>query len=261
MPSSPLGVAPADAPLSLSIDIGGTFTDLIVLDPSNGNAVIWKESTTPDDPTLGTMLGLANLVELSGIAPEHIGRVIHATTLFSNDLIERKGAPTGLMTTAGFADVLEIGRERKYELYDLFLEMPPPLVPRPWRHEVPERLAPDGSVEIPLDVTAVLREVEGLVADGEPDETLVALIRKNVRTPDETIGDLWAQVVALDLMEDRLLQLMAQAELADLQELAHEIQLRCETAMRAAISALPDGTYHSALQTDGLMDTPIELRV
>ena len=166
MPSSPLGAAPADAPLSLGIDIGGTFTDLVVLDPSNGNAVIWKESTTPDDPTRGTMLGLAKLVERSGIAPEHIGRVIHATTLFSNALIERKGAPTGLITTAGFADVLEIGRERKYELYDLFLEMPPPLVPRPWRREVPERLAPDGSVEIPLDVTAVLREVEGLVADG-----------------------------------------------------------------------------------------------
>src|SRR6516165_7522177 len=166
MPSSPRGAAPADAPLSLGIDIGGTFTDLVVLDPSNGNAVIWKESTTPDDPTRGTMLGLARLVERPGIAPERIGRVIHATTLFSNALIERKGAPTGLITTAGFADVLEIGRERKYELYDLFLEMPPPLVPRPWRREVPERLAPHGSVEIPLDVTAVLREVEGLVADG-----------------------------------------------------------------------------------------------
>jgi N-methylhydantoinase B len=67
-----------------------------------------------------------------------------------------------------------------------------------------------------------------LLCAGEPDETLVALIRKNVRTPDETMGDLWAQVVALDLMEDRLLQLMAQAELADLRELAHDIQLRCE---------------------------------
>jgi N-methylhydantoinase A len=166
MPSSPPGAAPADASFSLGIDIGGTFTDLVVLDPSNGNAAIWKESTTPDDPARGTILGLAKLVERSGIAPERIGRVIHATTLFTNALIERKGAPTGLMTTAGFADVLEIGRERKYELYDLFLEMPPPLVPRPWRREVPERLAPDGSVEIPLDIAAVLREVEGLVADG-----------------------------------------------------------------------------------------------
>ena len=166
MPSSPLPAAPADAPLSLGIDIGGTFTDIVVIDPSNGNAVIWKESTTPDDPARGVMLGLWKLVKRSGIALGRIGRVIHATTLFTNALIERKGVPTGLITTAGFADVLEIGRERKYELYDIFLEMPPPLVPRPWRREVPERLAPDGTVEIPLDVTAVLREVEGLIADG-----------------------------------------------------------------------------------------------
>jgi N-methylhydantoinase A len=166
MPSSPPSAALADAPLSLGIDIGGTFTDLVALDPSNGDAVIWKETTTPDDPARGAMLGFAKLVELYGVVPQRVGRVVHATTLLTNALIERKGAPTGLITTAGFADILEIGRERKYELYDVFLEMPPPLVPRPWRREAPERLAPDGTVEIPLDVTAVLREVEGLVADG-----------------------------------------------------------------------------------------------
>ena len=105
------------APLSLGIDIGGTFTDLVILDPSDGRAVIWKESTTPDDPSRGAMLGLARLLEKGGIAPASIGRVVHATTLFTNALIERKGAATGLLTTAGFADVLEIGRERKYELY------------------------------------------------------------------------------------------------------------------------------------------------
>jgi N-methylhydantoinase A len=156
----------SSAPLSLGIDIGGTFTDLVVLDPGSGDAVVWKESTTPDDPSRGAMQGLAKLLRRSGIAPARIGRVIHATTLFTNALIERKGVPTGLITTVGFADVLEIGRERKYELYDLFLEMPAPLVPRPWRREVPERLAPDGRVEIPLDLAAVLREAEALVADG-----------------------------------------------------------------------------------------------
>jgi N-methylhydantoinase B len=100
-----------------------------------------------------------------------------------------------------------------------------------------------------------------LMRAGRADETLVSLIRKNVRTPDETMGDLWAQVVALDLMEDRLLQLMAQAQLPDLRDLSQEIQLRCEKAMRAAIAVLPDGTYHSSLQTDGLMDKPITLRM
>ncbi|NBS44659.1 MAG: hydantoinase/oxoprolinase family protein, partial [Acetobacteraceae bacterium] len=154
------------APLSLGIDIGGTFTDLVILDPSDGRAVIWKESTTPDDPSRGAMLGLARLLEKGGITPASIGRVVHATTLFTNALIERKGAATGLLTTAGFADVLEIGRERKYELYDLFLEMPKPLVPRPWRREAIERLAPDGKVETPLDTKAMLHEVEFLAQQG-----------------------------------------------------------------------------------------------
>ncbi len=154
------------ASLSLGIDIGGTFTDLVILDPADGRAVIWKESTTPDDPSRGAITGLHKLLEKGGIAPSSIGRVVHATTLFTNALIERKGAATGLLTTDGFTDVLEIARERKYELYDLFLEMPAPLVPRPWRRAAFERLGPDGSIEKPLDVDAALREVESLVAEG-----------------------------------------------------------------------------------------------
>ncbi|MBP0466321.1 hydantoinase B/oxoprolinase family protein [Roseomonas sp. PWR1] len=100
-----------------------------------------------------------------------------------------------------------------------------------------------------------------LMRAGTTDETLVAILRQNVRTPDQTLGDLWAQVVALDLMEDRLVGLMRQAGLPDLTDLAAEIQGRCEAAMRAAIAALPDGTYRSELQTDGLMDTPITIRL
>ena len=154
------------APLSLGIDIGGTFTDVVIHDPRDGRAVIWKESTTPDDPSRGAMEGTKRVLEKAGAKPEQIGRVVHATTLFTNALIERKGAKTGLLTTAGFRDVLEIGRERKYELYDLFIEMPKPLVPRPWRREAMERLAADGSVEKKLDVDAALKEVAELVEQG-----------------------------------------------------------------------------------------------
>lgn len=100
-----------------------------------------------------------------------------------------------------------------------------------------------------------------LMRRGETDETLVAMIRQNVRTPDQTLGDLWAQVVALDLMEDRLLSLMEGYALPDLNDLAREIQGRCEAAMRGAIAALPDGTYRSELQTDGLLDAPITIRM
>ncbi len=154
------------APLSLGIDIGGTFTDLVIHDPRDGRAIIWKESTTPDDPARGALEGTRKVLEKAGAKPEQIGRVVHATTLFTNALIERKGARTGLLTTAGFADVLEIARERKYELYDLFIEMPKPLVPRPWRREAKERLAPDGTIEIPLDIDAALAEVGQMVEQG-----------------------------------------------------------------------------------------------
>jgi N-methylhydantoinase B len=100
-----------------------------------------------------------------------------------------------------------------------------------------------------------------LMRAGVADETLVAIIKKNVRTPEQTMGDLWAQVVALDLMEERLHILMEQAGLHDLTDLAAEIHRRCETAMRNAIAALPDGTYRSELQTDGLLDTPITIKL
>lgn len=100
-----------------------------------------------------------------------------------------------------------------------------------------------------------------LMRGGETDATLVAIIRQNVRTPDQTMGDLWAQVVALDLMEERLGALMEAYGLADLRALAGEIHGRCERAMRSAIAALPDGTYRSALQTDGVADRPVTIRM
>ncbi len=99
------------------------------------------------------------------------------------------------------------------------------------------------------------------MARGKIDETLEKLLRKNVRTPDQTMGDLWAQVVALDLMEARLVKLMEHYELAELGPLAGEMQGRCERAMRAAIRDLPDGVYKSSLMTDGVSDAPIRVEM
>ena len=152
--------------LSLGIDIGGTFTDIVVFDADRSHLAIWKESTTPDDPSRGVIAGVERVLRRDCIAAGAIGRVVHATTLFTNALIERKGARTGLITTHGFRDTIEIARERKYELYDIFIEMPVPLVPRSLRREVPERLGPDGTVEVPLDLDAVRREADLLVAAG-----------------------------------------------------------------------------------------------
>ena len=132
----------------LGIDVGGTFTDIVVYDAATGRQASRKELTTHDDPARGVMTGIDRLLRENAVAPADIGRLVHATTLFTNALIERKGATTGLITTAGFRDMLEIGRERKYELYDIRIDKPAPLVPRHWRLEVPERMAVDGSVRI-----------------------------------------------------------------------------------------------------------------
>lgn len=152
--------------LSLAIDIGGTFTDIVIYDPQAARHYIHKEYTTPDDPACGVIAGVKALLAREGIGADSITRVVLATTLFTNALIERKGAKCGLITTEGFRDVLEIQTERKYELYDIFIEMPHPLIPRFLCREVPERMTETGAVENPLDLDAVVREADALVADG-----------------------------------------------------------------------------------------------
>ncbi|WP_301592408.1 hydantoinase/oxoprolinase family protein [Sabulicella glaciei] len=138
--------------LSLGIDIGGTFTDLVLHGPGRERSDTLKVLTTHADPVQGILAGTRRLLEQAGAAPGEVGRVVHATTLFTNALIERKGARTALITTAGFRDLLHIGRERRYELYDLQLRPPEPLVPDRLRFEVPERVKADGTVLVPLDL-------------------------------------------------------------------------------------------------------------
>lgn len=151
---------------ALAIDIGGTLTDIVLYDDTTGRFVAHKELTTPADPAKGVVAGIQHLFTREGAEAARVTRVVHATTLFTNALIERRGAPTGLITTAGFRDTLEIGHERKYELYDLHLPLPQPLVRRALRLEAMERLAPDGTVEIPLDAASVLAAADALVAQG-----------------------------------------------------------------------------------------------
>jgi N-methylhydantoinase A len=160
---------------SLGIDIGGTFTDLVVYDHDSGRQWNRKVLTTHDDPARAVTAGVASLLGDERLQPSGVTRVVHATTLFTNALIERQGAPTGLLTTAGFADTLEIGRERKYELYDLNIARPEPLVPRTRRREVRERVAADGAVRQPLAVEELLAAVAHLIADGVTSIAVVFL--------------------------------------------------------------------------------------
>ena len=147
----------------VGIDIGGTFTDMLLVG-DDGAAVIAKTLTTPGDPSLAVENAMRPVLENDAVAARERGTLIHGTTLVTNALIERKGALTALLTTSGFRDAIEIGREHRYELYDLNLDLPKPLVPRHLRFDVPERMAADGSVLDKLD-EAFVRELVGELRD------------------------------------------------------------------------------------------------
>jgi len=153
-------------PYRLAIDIGGTFTDLVLWDETTGTLRGHKVLTTPRAPEEAALRGLRELCDRAGITPSQITTLIHATTLVTNALIERTGAPTALLTTAGFRDTLEMGKEQRYDIYDLFLQFPEPLVPRRWRIGIRERITRDGAVRVPLDLRQVRRVVRRLIRQG-----------------------------------------------------------------------------------------------
>ena len=151
--------------LRAGVDIGGTFTDLCLADGDHVLAV-GKALTTPRDPAEGVEMVLAETLEQLGVRASDLELIVHGTTLVTNAIIERRGAPTALLTTAGFRDAIEIGRERRYELYDLLVELPKPLVPRHLRFDVTERTLADGSVATELDEQVVERLAHELAESG-----------------------------------------------------------------------------------------------
>jgi len=160
---------------SAGVDIGGTFTDIVVYDHTSGRQVSRKVLTTHDDPTRAVVAGLIELLTKSGIGTADVQQLMHATTLFTNAVIERRGAPTGLITTEGFRDSLEIGREMRYELYDLSIDKPSPIVPRCWRTEARERCSAAGEVLVTLDKETVDAAAARLVAAGVQSVAIVFL--------------------------------------------------------------------------------------
>ena len=139
----------------LGIDIGGTFTDFVLLDEQRGWMEVGKCLTSADDPSRAVQDGFGEILRKTGRAAEEVSIVIHGTTLVTNTLIERKGARTGLITTQGFRDVLEMGNEIRYELYDLSLDKPEPLVARHLRCDLSERVTAQGEVLAGFDLNEV----------------------------------------------------------------------------------------------------------
>jgi N-methylhydantoinase A len=141
--------------IRIGVDVGGTFTDFVLHDPQRDLVHTGKLLTTPDDPSEAIVTGIVRLLKEMDIQASELHSIVHGTTLVTNTVIERTGAPVGLITTEGFRDVIEVGRETRYDLYDLFLEAPPTLVPRHRRREVSERMDFEGQVLMPLDEKAV----------------------------------------------------------------------------------------------------------
>jgi N-methylhydantoinase A len=139
----------------IGIDVGGTFTDFTLVNETDKKVSFHKVPSTPHDPSEAIGQGIADLLEMHRITPSEVGHIGHGTTVATNLVIERKGAATGLITTRGFRDVLEIGRQVRPHLYDYGVGKPPALVPRRHRIEVGERIDAHGKVQIPLDEDAV----------------------------------------------------------------------------------------------------------
>jgi len=152
-------------PYRLGVDVGGTFTDLVLVAP-DGAALTRKVLSSSGNYAEAIVQGVRELASAAGIPPDRIAELIHGTTVATNAILERRGARTGLLTTEGFRDLLEIGRLRLARLYDLDFERPAPLVPRRWRREVTERMSHRGEVLTPLDPASVATAVDALVAEG-----------------------------------------------------------------------------------------------
>ena len=146
----------------LGVDIGGTFTDLVA--ERAGRRWTAKLLTTPMAPERAVLDGIAQLLAAAGLVPRDIGLIVHGTTLATNALIERTGARTALLTTAGFRDIIELGTESRFEQYDLDLEKPEPLIARDWRLPIVERIGAGGQVLLPLDEASVLAAIDRVKA-------------------------------------------------------------------------------------------------
>ena len=147
----------------IGVDVGGTFTDLVLHDPKRNLVHTGKLLTTPDDPSEAIVGGVQRILNEADLKAADVHSIVHGTTLVTNTVIERTGATVGLITTEGFRDVIEVGRETRYDLYDLFLEAPPTLVPRHRRREVRERMDFEGQILLPLDEAAVAATAQDLI--------------------------------------------------------------------------------------------------
>ena len=173
----------------LGVDVGGTFTDLALYDTDTDRLEFAKTPSTPVNQALGVAAGIRELMERHGVSPDRIDFFIHGTTVATNTLLERKGAKTALIVTAGFRDVLQIGRQDRPDLYDWRIRRSDPLVPRHLRYEAQERVLHTGEVQTPLD-EETLEDIISRVKEANVDAAAVCLLHSYANPEHEqAIGD------------------------------------------------------------------------
>ncbi len=170
--------------LRIGVDSGGTFTDVCLFDDETGKLDIWKVPSTPDDPSRGIANGVSEGLTTVDSTAAHVAFLGHGTTVATNALIELKGVKTGLITTDGFRDLLEIGRQKRPSLYDMNAEKPEILVSRERRQEIPERLKNDGSLDLALDEQK-LRSAIRKLADEEVKAIAICFLYGFLNTTHE----------------------------------------------------------------------------
>ena len=166
----------------LGFDIGGTFTDFVLVDPASQSLHLHKCLTTPEDPSVGAMEGMAEMLGRLDVPFADITQIVHGTTLVTNAIIERRGCRLGFLTTRGFRDILEMGTEQRYDIHDLFLRFPEPLAPRRRRREIDERIDSAGQVVRPLDPAQAREEIRALLDDGV--EAIAVCLLHAYKNPD-----------------------------------------------------------------------------
>lgn len=175
----------------VGIDIGGTFTDFAMFDDERKDVTIHKALTTPAEPEQAVLAGITTLAERAGVTVADISMVVHGTTLVTNAAIERRGTPTAMLVTRGFRDVLDIAMEQRYDLYDMRLRFPAPLVPRNLRIEVDERVDWEGNVRLPLSLDGLEQAVRSAVEQHGVQSVAVCLMHAYINDAHEQRIGVW----------------------------------------------------------------------
>jgi N-methylhydantoinase A len=170
----------------IGVDIGGTFTDFALFDENAARIAIHKQLTTPDDPSRAVIEGVTAMLRDNAVDIGEVASLAHGTTLVTNALIERKGAVTGMLVTRNFLDVPDMGREQRYDLFDLRLQFPEPLIPRDRRREVTERVGYDGMVATPLNLAEAEAAVRDLVENAGVKALAICLLHAYANPEHET---------------------------------------------------------------------------